>query len=170
MKKKIIYNSLVSFLENSTNKDLKSLADFYNENILKIMVEEIAKGLHAETGRCSRLFKSNGDKKDSFIFIKGLVFLIIGLVMFSLLFFAPILQKENSGLSISVGISGLSVFISMFNGLNYSGVANGIGTISFELPVVPVVLLFIGLLCSLSVVVLGAYDLIRGKANRRNAF
>ena len=134
------------------------------------MVEEIAKGLHAETGRCSRLFKSNGDKKDSFIFIKGLVFLIIGLVMFSLLFFAPILQKENSGLSISVGISGLSVFISMFNGLNYSGVANGIGTISFELPVVPVVLLFIGLLCSLSVVVLGAYDLIRGKANRRNAF
>lgn len=41
MKKKIIYNSLVSFLENSTNKDLKSLADFYNENILKIMVEEI---------------------------------------------------------------------------------------------------------------------------------
>lgn len=41
IKKEIIYNSLVYFLKNNSNNDLKSLVDFYDETILKIMVEEI---------------------------------------------------------------------------------------------------------------------------------
>ena len=116
----------------------------------------------------SRTLLRGGSKDESFVFVKGLIFLLAGLVMFCILFFADMMQKEDSGIGVSVGISGLSAVIAAANGWMFTGVAAGIGEISFEIPVLPCVLLILGLAGSLAVVAIGAADLIRRRCERKN--
>lgn len=107
-------------------------------------------------------------KEASFVFVKGLLFLAIGVAMFAVLFFGSMMQKENSGLGISVEISGLSLLIALFNGFKFEGNVENIGTIAFDIPVLPCILLIVGPVLSLSVIGTGVYDLIRKKSERKN--
>lgn len=107
-------------------------------------------------------------KGNSFIFVKGLLFLAIGVTMFAVLFFGSVIQKENSGLGITVEISGLNLLVAMFNGFRFEGNAENIGTVSFDIPILPCILLAGGLVLSLSIIGTGVYDFIRKKSERRN--
>lgn len=106
----------------------------------------------------------------SFVFVKGLVFLLAGLIIFCILFFADILVKEDSGLGISVGVSGLTLIIGMAKGFSFTGVAQGIGEVAFEVPVLPCVLILAGIVLSLAAAAAGAADLFMRRSVRKNAF